>query len=269
VHFRKDEETKVYDFLDQRDIHTFESSPNRRSFWVRLYGECEAELKKVQEEFKQILQKPRMTLEPVVVNWQNEYHKYLKPVRISDHLLVVPPAYHDIEFDGVKIVIEPNLVFGSGGHPTTVMMLQLLSKAFERKHPTVLDVGCGSGILSIAAAKFGAKRVLGIDIDPLCIENSELNSTGNGDRISQFRCCEVSAVEERFDICCVNIISSVVQPMWSQLINRVQPGGFILVSGFTTEEELDWYCRGMRVVEALLLDDWMAVLLQTLPIDLH
>ena len=114
-------------------------------------------------------------------NWMEAWKQHYKPILIGERLLILPAWMESPEPDRIAIKIDPGMAFGTGTHPTTQLCLELMESAFVKGQTSkVIDVGCGSGILSIAALKLGAKKVLGVDIDAESVKNSRENADVNG-----------------------------------------------------------------------------------------
>jgi ribosomal protein L11 methyltransferase len=179
-------------------------------------------------------------------NWAEAWKKYYKPTRIGKDL-VIKPSWEDYCEKPGDIVIEmdPGMAFGTGTHETTVMCLELLEKYVTRGH-TVIDVGCGSGILSIAAAKLGAHKVIGIDKDEVAVrvarENVERNNTNS--IINIMKADKLHNVDIKADIIVANIIADVVIELSSMVPLYLTNNGIFLASGIIKD-------RKMSVVEAL------------------
>ena len=122
-------------------------------------------------------------------NWMEAWKQYYKPILIGERLLILPAWMDSPEPSRIAIKIDPGMAFGTGTHPTTQLCLELMEKSFEERGKrkdsfffplSCIDVGCGSGILSIAALKLGATKVLGVDIDEESVKNSRENADTNG-----------------------------------------------------------------------------------------
>src|SRR5512133_2276715 len=119
-------------------------------------------------------------------NWMEAWKQYYRPILIGRRLVILPAWMDSPDENRVAIKIDPGMAFGTGTHPTTQLCLELMEKTFVARHPSlVIDVGCGSGILSIAAIKLGAKSALGVDIDAESIANARENAQANqiGDQL--------------------------------------------------------------------------------------
>ena len=134
--------------------------------------------------------------------------------------------------NGVTLVIEPGMAFGTGDHPTTAMCLQGLQDAMDR-HPaaSVLDVGTGTGVLAIAARKIGASRVVGNDIDPQALRIAAENAERNGAMPIEFTDKPLERLSESFDVVVANLYSSVLCQLAPRLAARLAPDGMLLLSG--------------------------------------
>lgn len=171
-------------------------------------------------------------------DWQNVWKKFWHPIEISKRLCICPEWEKFSPLPGQHVLtINPEMAFGTGTHETTKMCLSLLDdRVFSRPAPSLLDIGCGSGILSVAAAVFGIQRVLGIDVDPVAVETARENARRNGVCFCEFMQIPVTQVRERFSVICVNIISSIIIPMWQDILARLEHNGQLIVSGILVEE---------------------------------
>jgi ribosomal protein L11 methyltransferase len=163
----------------------------------------------------------------------------------------------------VEVVIDPGHAFGHGGHPSTRLVLEALS-ARLRPGQSVLDVGCGSGVLSVAAAALGAGSVTAIDIDPVAVSVTSANAQLNGvaDRITASD-RSVAAVPGRFDVVLANIGVVVLRELAPFLVERVKPGGWLALSGLLEHqwEEVAAEVKG-RIEGVLREDGWTAVVIE-------
>ncbi len=165
-------------------------------------------------------------------DWNARWRQYFKPLEVAPGLWVRPP-WESLPpgAEGLEIVIQPQMGFGTGHHETTrLMMQQMVAHAFEGKR--VLDVGTGSGILAILASKVGAARVVAVDIDADAIENARENVILNGVRNVQLITGDISAVpEEPFDVILANIQRPVLEDLGEPFAKRLASRGVLLVSG--------------------------------------
>ena len=184
-------------------------------------------------------------IEGVDSSWTREWLRFLKPERITASFVMQPvgagltEAADPLELsDVVAIVYEPTLTFGTGGHATTRLCARELEAAC-RLEPgrRVLDVGCGTGVLSFVAALSGAESVLGIDVEPLAVSSATRNAGLNGlTAACHFSGAELSALDESFDIVVANIEVGVLTGLLRDLCHVVAPGGQLLLSGILPEQ---------------------------------
>ena len=174
---------------------------------------------------------------------------------------------HRAAAEDVVLALDPGMAFGTGLHPTTRLSLAAVESLAERgsiADARVLDVGCGSGILAIAAAKLGAGSVLGVDTDPIAIEATAANSARNGveDRIDS-RVGSVPTGEPAFDVVLANLIASVLIRHASQLRDELRPGGTLLASGVFVDREGDvrdaFATVGLEVSRRTIEGEWVAL----------
>ncbi len=201
-------------------------------------------------------------------DWAEAWKAHYKPVRLGKRILIHPRWIKvKPQPDDIVIALDPGMAFGTGTHPTTQLCLIALENVVNHGI-RVLDLGCGSGILSIAAAKLGANDVLGLDIDPLSVdatlENARLNNVA--DKIaSQTGSLEsVLASARRFDLIVVNILAKVIIPMCEQGLGQtVRPGGKAILSGLinTQVEEVEAALRqtGLVPYKRHQEGDWIAI----------
>lgn len=193
------------------------------------------------------------------------WRRFAMPVWVDDDL-VVCPAWVDETFpDGVTIVrIEPGSTFGMGDHPTTVSSLRALRRQL-RPGARVLDVGCGSGVLAVAAVLFGAAAAHGIDISPAAVPTTRANAEANGvaDRITAAT-TPLADVPGTYDLVVANILAPALVELSADLRRVLAPGGTLVISGILADRHdhvLDALAP-LRVVEADEMDGWVAVTLR-------
>ncbi len=169
--------------------------------------------------------------------------------------------------DDVVIDLDPGMAFGTGLHPTTRLCLVATEAVADRgalRGARVLDVGCGSGILAIAAAKLGAASVLGVDIDPIAIEATQANAATNrlGDRISA-REGSLPSREPAHDVVLANLIASVLIALALPLRDELRPGGTLVGSGIFVDREDEvraaFASAGLEVTARTAEGDWVAL----------
>jgi len=167
-------------------------------------------------------------------DWVRLTQSQFEPIHIGRRIWVVP-SWHDAptEPDALVLELDPGLAFGTGSHPTTRLCMEWL-ESHATGSATLLDYGCGSGILALVAAKVGVPQVIGVDIDPQALEAARYNATRNGCEIAYFLPEDFARVHpegERFEVVVANILAGPLQLMAPMLAGRVRPGGALVLSG--------------------------------------
>ncbi len=192
-------------------------------------------------------------------DWVRLTQSQFDPIPISPRLWIVPTWHDAPDATAINLKLDPGLAFGTGSHPTTRLCLRWLD-AHIRGGETLLDYGCGSGILAIAAAKLGAAQVDGVDIDPQAVtaarDNAALNAV-----TAQF-CLPNASPPGQYDIVVANILTNPLKGMAPLLAGRVRSGGRLVLSGILVEqaEEVMAVYREWFVFEAPVVDDgWVGL----------
>ena len=222
---------------------------------------------------------PAPTFTPIAdQNWMEAWKEHYRPIPIGRRLLILPAWLESPEPDRIAIKIDPGMAFGTGTHPTTQLCLQLmedLDPLFVNGEPfaglRVIDVGCGSGILSIAALKLGARAALGVDIDPESIRNSRENAETNG--IGAELVLGVGSVGEILDgkfpwrsakLVLANILAPAIIGLFETGVAAlVEPGGTIILSGILQQQAESVIAagesKGLQLSETRQMGDWIAL----------
>lgn len=180
------------------------------------------------------LEAPAFTLETLSEqDWVRRTQAQFGPLRIADKLWVIPSWCEPIDPHAINLELDPGLAFGTGSHPTTRLCLRWLAANLAPGH-SVLDYGCGSGILAIAAAKLGAAAVVGTDIDPQAIEASRANAARNS--VSARFVLPDALAPDQFDIVVANILANPLRLLAPVLAARVREGGAIVLSGILEDQ---------------------------------
>ena len=176
-------------------------------------------------------------------DWANNWKQYFKPLPIGDHLLI-RPTWETVDNPKGRTVLslDPGMAFGTGGHETTRLVLEALEPAIT-PDTRLLDIGCGSGILSLAALLLGAKEAVGVDIDALAVKTARENGALNGLIPPRFTVREgnlADTVTGTFDIVVANIVADAILALSPDVPRFLRKGGLYLVSGIidTREEEV-------------------------------
>lgn len=219
-------------------------------------------------------------------NWMEAWKQHYKPILIGQRLLILPAWLESPDLKRIPIKIDPGMAFGTGTHPTTQLCLELMEKYFDkyqaerseerlaRNDMNVIDVGCGSGILSIAALKLGAGKVLGVDIDIESVKNSRENADTNGvgDELilAQGSVAEVLAGQFPFKsapLVVANILGPILIRLFDAgLADLVEPGGEIILSGILEHQAESVIAavraRGLERSDQRQMGDWVAISLK-------
>ena len=198
-------------------------------------------------------------------NWNASWEKTIRPIRITDSLLITP-SWHEVQsVDGqIVLVIDPKMSFGTGYHETTRLSLRLLERLL-RPSMRVLDVGTGTGVLAIAAAKLGATSVTGIDIDEWAfmnaVENVERNSVADRVRIHQTPIGSVTG--PAFDLIVANIQLDVIVGLLGDMVSRLTVSGTLILSGLFQADKpaLSQILAGheLSIGDELTENEWIAI----------
>jgi ribosomal protein L11 methyltransferase len=172
-------------------------------------------------------------------DWGENWKRFFKPVQVTSKFVVKPPwSKIRLKREQISIDITPGMAFGTGTHATTILCIQALEKRVKKRGLSVLDVGTGSGILSIIAAKLGAKEVLGIDIDRVAVENARENVEKNDvSDIVKIRKGSIGNLHKKFDVIVANIDLKSLRRMRKSLIHHLKVQGFLILSGILEGEK--------------------------------
>ena len=190
-------------------------------------------------------------------DWVRATQSQFDPIKITDKLWIVPTWHDAPNPDALNIVLDPGLAFGTGSHPTTHLCLAWLTDTIKSEHQ-VLDYGCGSGILAIAAKKLGAKEVVGVDIDHQAIIASQFNAEQN--QVSAKFYMATDYPEAQADIVVANILSSALSVLAPALASACKPGGLIALSGILREQADQVsaiYAEWFEMNAPVFMDSWV------------
>jgi len=278
-------------FLDEEDEGTA-TGP----ITVRAYLEVNDQLEETRQKLEESLFYLGM-IQPVPTpaykqiadqNWMEAWKQHYKPILIGQRLLILPAWLESPEPNRIPIKIDPGMAFGTGTHPTTQLCLELMEKSFDDGPQTVdvgkpstvqglrsvIDVGCGSGILSIAAIKLGATKVLGVDIDIESVKNSRENADTNGVgeelMLGQGSVAEVLSGSFQFKsapLVVANILAPIIIRLFDAgLANLVEPNGEIILSGILAHQAENVIAaaqaKGLKRNDQRQIADWVAISLK-------
>lgn len=247
---------------------------------VRAYLEVNDQLEETRQKIEEslfylgmITPVPTPTYKQIAdQNWMEAWKQHYKPILVGERLLILPAWLESPDPKRLPIKIDPGMAFGTGTHPTTQLCLELMEIS-TRHSPlsTVIDVGCGSGILSIAALKLGATSVLGVDIDIESVrnsrENADVNEVGEELLLGQGSVTEVLSGQFAFKsapLVVANILAPVLIRLFDAgLADLIQPNGEIILSGILDHQAESvieaGQAKGLKRGEIRQMKDWVAI----------
>ena len=251
---------------DAGDDPVLEPEPGTAPLWsttrmTALFA-ANADFERLRTDLKQTLAidtLPRNRVEALTDrDWEREWLKDVMPMRFGERLWVSPGGFV-VDADGAVIVrLDPGLAFGTGTHATTALCLQWLDKT-EIAGKTLLDFGCGSGILAIAGLKLGAKSVTAVDIDPQAIMATRQNALNNEVDNRLVTTLQIDQIDDQFDIVITNILAGTLVDHAGFICDRLRPGGRLALSGILAEQVVDVTAVYQHCVEfaaAEYRDNW-------------
>ncbi len=210
-------------------------------------------------------------------DWSEVWKQHFKPIAIGRRLLILPTWLDVPETERVVVRLDPGMAFGTGTHPTTRLCLELIEEWFAQQsnaapsEKRMMDIGCGSGILAIAALKLGAQRALGMDTDPQAVEvarqNAQLNAVADRLEVATGSVAEVLAGRfslRQAELVVANILTSVLVRLLAEGLDElVAPHGWLILSGILQEQEAEVINaaeeRGLHLVLRRTSEDWLAL----------
>jgi ribosomal protein L11 methyltransferase len=172
-------------------------------------------------------------------DWGENWKRFFKPVQVTSRFVVKPPwSKIRLKRGQISIDITPGMAFGTGTHATTILCIQALEERLQKRGLSVLDVGTGSGILSIIAAKLGAREVWGVDIDGVAVENARENVEKNHvSDIVKIRKGSIGNLQKKFDVVVANIDLKSLRRVRRPLLSHLKNQGFLILSGILEGEK--------------------------------
>jgi ribosomal protein L11 methyltransferase len=199
--------------------------------------------------------------------WATAWKKYYHPVKISDKFTIVPTweDYTPVHSDELIIELDPGMAFGTGTHPTTVMCIQAIER-IVKPDDSVIDVGTGSGVLSIAAAMLAAKEVNAYDLDEVAVRSARLNVKLNKvqNRVTVDQNNLLNGITGQAHVIVANILAEIILRFTEDAFDVVKPGGFFITSGIIqpkkeqVKESLE--AAGFLIEEVMVMEDWVAII---------
>ncbi|WP_164668565.1 50S ribosomal protein L11 methyltransferase [Virgibacillus doumboii] len=199
--------------------------------------------------------------------WATAWKKYYKPVKISKKITITPTweDYTPVSSDELIIELDPGMAFGTGTHPTTVLSIQALEQ-YLKENDTVIDVGCGSGVLSIASVLLGAEQVHAFDLDDVAVKSTKINSKLNkiNQQIAVKQNNLLNQVDMKADVIVSNILAEIIVRFVKDAWNNLKSDGLFITSGIIRAkkqmviDELEK--NGFQILEMNEMEDWVAII---------
>jgi ribosomal protein L11 methyltransferase len=254
-------------YLDAGDNPIFEPEINRMPLWQQTYVIALFMEEQNVPELLSSLQStlglnsfPEYKIETVPEkDWERVWMDEFKPIRFGERLWICPSWCDVPDPTAVNLLLDPGLAFGTGTHPTTALCLEWLA-THDVLNKTVIDYGCGSGILGIAAAKLGARKIWAVDIHPQALEATLANATQN-DVCDTLEILYPSDLPEHIhcELLVANILAEPLRQLASHFAERVIPGGKLILSGILREQAptiIDCYRPWFNMAEPVYAEDW-------------
>ena len=199
-------------------------------------------------------------------NWNEEWESSFEPVIISDKVVIRAPFHKQFQNCKYELIIEPKMSFGTGHHPTTTLMVEMMLE-LELEEKELLDMGCGSGVLAILAYKMNARKILAVDFDEWAYENTIENCERNNSTSIEVIKGNVNVIKNRkFDIILANINRNILLADTISYVNCLNKNGYILQSGFLNEDEKlliqNAELSGLKHIKTNQKEKWSAILFQ-------
>lgn len=202
-------------------------------------------------------------------DWATSWKKYYKPTKISDKFLVVPNWEEDYTLgEGeLKLVLDPGMAFGTGTHPTTILSVRGLEQVVQ-KGDEVIDVGCGSGVLSIASVLLGAKNVAAYDLDEVAVNSTNINKTFNNidNEIIAKQNNLLKGVTKQADVIVANILAEIIIDLVEDAKTIIKPNGYLVLSGIIDKKadlvkgKLEEH--NFKIIKEKAMEHWIMIIAQ-------
>ncbi|MGM8214160.1 50S ribosomal protein L11 methyltransferase [Bacillaceae bacterium W0354] len=202
-------------------------------------------------------------------DWATAWKKYYKPVKISEKITIIPTweEYEKVSSDEIIIELDPGMAFGTGTHPTTVLSIQALEQ-YIKSGDRVIDVGSGSGVLTIAASLLGASTVKAFDLDEIAVKstqnNVKLNHVQNRVLVKQNDL--LKGIEEKADVIVSNILAEIIVQFVEDAYECLEDEGYFITSGIIKAKKDEVKDKlidvGFKVIEMNEMEDWISIIAQ-------
>lgn len=273
---------KYWDYVDE-ELEKLKSAPSQITIYfeddqdgkdrLTFVKESLLKLSKKDPEVGEILYDEKAVKDE---DWSENWKQFFKPLEIGEKVLIVPEWEAAPETDRTKFVINPGCSFGTGSHESTRMCIEFVEK-YLKEEDSVLDLGCGSGILSVIALLLGAKDASAVDIDPMAVEtayqNLALNNLsrdiykGYAGDITEDEALLAELSKKKYDIVLANIVADVIINLSTYVKNFMTPDGVFICSGIIIERKDEvkkaLEVAGLEMVEEKVMGEWAAFVLKT------
>jgi ribosomal protein L11 methyltransferase len=194
-------------------------------------------------------------------DWMGQYQASIEPIEAGEFYIF--PSWHEPKADKINITIDPALAFGSGHHATTASCLEMISK-YVKPNDSIIDVGCGSGILGLACKKKGALSVDLCDTDPLAVESCKENFQINNETYDAIWEGSANNASKEYDVTIANIIADVLVMIAKDLKKITKPGGLLILSGILDKKEalVTEAYNDLKPINRKLKDEWVTLVYQ-------
>ncbi|QSS99009.1 50S ribosomal protein L11 methyltransferase [Pontibacillus sp. ALD_SL1] len=200
-------------------------------------------------------------------DWATAWKKYYKPVKISEKVTIIPTweEYEPVSSDEIIIELDPGMAFGTGTHPTTVLSIQAIEQYIE-ENDLVMDVGAGSGVLSIASVLLGAKHVHAFDLDDIAVKSTTINAKLNNveSQIESKQNNLLQGVDVEADLIVSNILAEIIVQFTDDAFAKLKSGGYFITSGIIKNKRQlvkdQLIESGFEIVEVNVMEDWTSII---------
>lgn len=199
-------------------------------------------------------------------DWANNWKQYYKPIKVSDRLVIKPSweSLSALETDEVVLEMDPGMAFGTGTHETTTLCIDAIDR-YIQKGAEVADIGCGTGVLAIAAILLGAEKATAVDVDSNAVKITEENSKRNhvDDRLEVIHGNLLDPLQGKYDMIIANIIADIIIQLTESISNYLKPDGLFIASGIIRERLADvieaMNTAGLDVIDTKTKGEWAMV----------
>lgn len=255
--------------LDEADSPVLEPAPGATPLWPDVIVQALFDDKETQQAALNALKisHPNCEIVPSELedqDWQRAWMQDFHPMQFGERVWVCPSWTPPPQPDAINLMLDPGLAFGSGTHPTTALCLEYLDKNPPRDK-TVIDFGCGSGILAIAALKLGASHAHAVDIDEQALEATQANADNNDIDTKALSISLPNTLSNKADYLIANILAKPLVELKPQFQGLLNDQGMLILSGLLTEQ-MDWLCeeyaKDFSFIEKRVKDDWGLLVFQ-------